>query len=294
MQLAPSEGLIEEFAAAKINLDLVVLGKRTDGYHDIDSLVHFLPFGDRLQFKPADKLELSIDGPFGANLKVEDNLVLRAARLLAEHSNCEALASIKLTKNLPVASGMGGGSSDAAATLRGLNRLWGCRLSLIDLVDLALPLGADVPVCVYGGAARLRGIGERIDPVRSLPEMPLLLVNPGVELSTAHVFRTLVIDEDAVYRKSLLAGPSLDQLTDWLRHTVNELERPAIQLQPVIADVLERLSAFEHVHIARMSGSGATCYALFPDTRLAQAAADVLRREQPDWWIEATTVPPSR
>ncbi|MEZ5865086.1 MAG: 4-(cytidine 5'-diphospho)-2-C-methyl-D-erythritol kinase [Geminicoccaceae bacterium] len=185
-----ADDLLVETARAKLNLDLLVTGRREDGYHELDSLVVFVPLADRLTFEHAPGLSLEVTGPFAGGLgPAEDNLVLRAARMLAAAAGRSPAFAIRLEKLLPVASGIGGGSADAAATLRGLARLFGLDWPADRLRELGLDLGADVPVCLWGRPARLRGIGERLDPVRGLPGLPLVLVNPGIGLGTAAVFR---------------------------------------------------------------------------------------------------------
>ncbi len=281
---------IEEAAPAKINLDLCVTGRRADGYHELDSLVVFAPPADRLILEPADRLILDLDGPF-ANALVDapDNLVLQAARRLADHAGRPAAVRIRLMKNLPVAAGLGGGSGDAAATLRGLNRLWRLGLGQSELGVLGQGLGADLPVCLAARAARMRGIGELLEWVPGLPPLWLLLVNPVRALATAAVFKAL----------APLPGPVRDQgppprewasLLVWLRARANHLEAPARRLEPAIAHVLATLAAQPDCELARMSGSGPTCFGLFADETALQAAANRLRRAQPQWWIACSLV----
>ncbi len=277
-------GVIET-ARAKINLSLRVLGRRADGYHELGSLVVFAGVGDRLSFEAADNLSLEVTGPFGASLHDEaENLVLRAARALRAASGCAKGAHIILDKRLPVASGIGGGSADAAATLRGLARLWGVSA---DLEGLALGLGADVPVCLESAPVLMEGIGERLRPVPPLPPLHLVLVNPGIGVSTARVF-------------GLLAAPALsarlpvDSLwreggfPDWLAARPNDLEGPSRKLCPEIGGVIEALAATKDCLLARMSGSGATCFGLYAGEGAAQAAAQGLRARYRGWWIVAT------
>ncbi len=280
---------IVELARAKLNLDLLVTGRTDTGYHELDSIVVFADIADRLTFTPADALRLRLAGPFAAGLAADqgDNLVLRAARRLAEAAGFEPLVEITLEKNLPVASGIGGGSADAAATLRGLARFFGLDRQAQALLALGLELGADVPVCTYGRPARLRGIGERLDPVRGLPDLPLVLVNPGVPVGTAAVFRALDLPTEAFRRPVLPAHPSLGRFAVWLGASRNELEPAAFGLAPEIARVLERLRAIEDCLLARMSGSGATCFGLFADPAKAAAAAARITSEEPGWWCRA-------
>ena len=280
---------VVELAPAKLNLDLLVTGRTETGYHELDSLVVFADIADRLTFTLAEAWSLRLEGPFAAGLDTDDNLVLAAARHLAEAAGQSTAVAIVLEKNLPVASGIGGGSADAAATLRGLARLWSLDWSTRALMELGLEVGADVPVCVYGRPARLRGIGERLDPLRGLPELPLVLVNPGVPVATAAVFRALELPTDAFRRPVLPAHPSLGRFAVWLAASRNELEPAARSLAPVIDRVLERLRAIEDCLLARMSGSGATCFGLFADPGKAAAAAASIRAAEPDWWCTVGT-----
>ena len=285
--------LIEEAAPAKINLDLCITGRRPDGYHELDSLVVFGPPADVLRFAPANRLSLEVCGPFAGALAGEaDNLVLRAARRLAGHAGRRATARITLEKNLPVAAGLGGGSGDAAASLRGLNRLWRLGLAEGDLMPPAGDLGADVPVCLAGRPARMRGVGERLERLGGLPPLFLLLVNPGRPLPTAAVFREL----GALPPPIPEPGPPPRQpaaLLAWLRARANHLEAPARRLEPAIDAVLAALAAEPGCELARMSGSGATCFGLFADRAALEAAADRIRRAQPTWWVACSPVAPA-
>ena len=270
-------------APAKINLALHVLGRRADGYHLLDSLVVFAGVGDALRAEPADTLALRVEGPFGAALAhAADNLVLRAARLLAEAGGVAARARLTLDKRLPVASGIGGGSADAAAALRLLCRLWRLDPPPAELAAIALRLGADVPVCLAGRPARMGGVGEVLAEVPALPECGLMLVNPGVAVETRAVFRARAAGFSAPLSLPP-AWPDAAALADTLAACGNDLEAPAIALAPVIADVLAALRAEKKCLLARMSGSGATCFALFPDPAGAEQAAAWLAR--PGWWV---------
>lgn len=288
--MAEARGLVEH-ARAKLNLDLLVLGKRPDGYHDLDSLVVFARLGDVLLLEPADGLTIEASGPFAAELPpAAENLVTRAAHRLASLGGKASGARLRLVKRLPIASGIGGGSADAAAALRGLNRLWGLGIDDATLREIGLGLGADVPVCLYGRPARLRGAGERLDPVRGLPELPLVLANPRVPLATGRVFAGL---DPAVERPAREEGlptmPSPPRLVAWLSGTRNDLEAPAIALEPAIGRVLEALRAEPGCEVARMSGSGATCFGLFATPAAAEAAAARLDAAEPGWWVAATS-----
>ncbi len=283
---------IVELARAKLNLDLLVTGKTPAGYHELDSVVVFADLGDRLSVAPAPALEFQLEGPFAAQLAAAaDNLVLAAARRLAAALGRRPAVRLTLEKNLPVASGIGGGSADAAATLRALARLWRLDWPGDRLRELGLALGADVPVCVYGRPARLRGIGERLDPIRSLPDLPLVLVNPGLAVATAAVFKAFAMPDLAVRRPVLPAQPSLGRLALWLAASRNELEPAAAALAPEITAVLERLRAIEGCLLARMSGSGATCFGLFADPGQARAAAAAISAAEPGWWCRSCLAP---
>ena len=280
-------------APAKLNLTLEVVGRRADGYHLLDSLIAFTDYGDTLAARAADALSLTLDGPFGRVLVGDpaENLVLKAARLLAAEAGVEPRARLTLTKRLPVASGIGGGSSDAAATLLALASLWRIDPGADDLARLALALGADVPVCLAARTARLEGIGERIAPAPSVPAAPIVLINPGVGLPTPKVFQARRGDfSRGAGTDGVLAYSPADAaaLAEALRPYANDLTRPAVELLPVIGQVLERLAAADGCLIARMSGSGATCFALFPTDAAASAAADAIAAAEPRWWAVAT------
>ena len=274
-----------EAAPAKINLYLHVVGRRDDGYHLLDSLVGFAEAGDVLQATQADTLELTLTGRFGAALAVEpDNLVLRAARALAEAAGVPPRAHLLLDKRLPVASGIGGGSADAAATLRALQRLWDCRLPEGVLHRLALRLGADVPVCLHSRTLRMSGIGDRLDPAPALPDCGLLLVNLGVAVETRAVFRARSGEFSAPVQLPAAWTDAAD-LASWLRGTRNDLQPPALALQPVIGDTLRAIESQPDCLLARMSGSGATCFGLFPSPAAAHRAGAAL--QPTGWWCAA-------
>ncbi len=264
------------FAPAKVNLYLHVTAKREDGYHLLDSLAVFPAIGDMVSATPAEELSLDITGPFGAVLRAEaDNLLLRAARALAPGRG----AALTLEKNLPVASGIGGGSADAAAALHALSTLWGIRDA--DLPALALGLGADVPVCLASAPARMQGIGEILVPAPRLPEFGMVLVNPGVAVPTPAVFRARQGGFTPAANLPT-SWPSAEAMTADLHRCTNDLQAAAIGIQPVIGEVLDVLTALPGALLARMSGSGATCFAIFPTPAAAAAAAS--RITQPGWW----------
>ncbi|MFN3274573.1 MAG: 4-(cytidine 5'-diphospho)-2-C-methyl-D-erythritol kinase [Paracoccus sp. (in: a-proteobacteria)] len=268
---------VTEFAPAKLNLALHVTGRRADGYHLLDSLVCFAAVGDRIGVSPGPS-SLVIDGPFAPGLDAgPDNLCLRAAQLAG------ASVAIALTKNLPVASGIGGGSADAAAVLRALARMGH------PLPARSQDLGADVPVCLPSTPARMQGVGEVLTPLRALPPLHLVLVNPGIALSTPQVFAGLTRRDN----------PPLPQIPDfadasalihWLRTTRNDLEGPAIAAAPVIADLLSALTG-QGALFARMSGSGATCFGIFADAASAHRAAAALGQNR--CWAVATQLAPA-
>jgi 4-diphosphocytidyl-2-C-methyl-D-erythritol kinase len=281
--MTPAEA-VEAFAPAKINLALHVTGQRGDGYHLIDSLVVFADVGDRITARPAEVLSLSVTGPQGAGLSAgQDNLVMRAARVLAGSTGRGA--ALVLEKHLPVASGIGGGSADAAAALVALSQLW--RMALPPKTEV-VGLGADVPVCLAGRPARMRGVGEVLDPLPTpLPAASVVLVNPGIAVTTPRVFAALSRRDNPPLPRELPRLADLTELAAFLAMTRNDLAPAAEALAPVIAEVREALSAQPQCRFARMSGSGATCFGLFPDPLAAAAAARSLAARRPDWWVAA-------
>jgi len=279
---------IVEFAPAKINLYLHVLGKRDDGYHLLDSLIAFADIGDYVRVEPDAQLSLRLEGPFAQSLSVgADNLVLRAAQSLRIFLNNEQGARITLTKNLPVASGIGGGSANAAATLRALLNLWNIkdRISANDLAALSLKLGADVPVCLWRRTSYFGGVGEIIDPAPPLPEIYLLLANPLIATPTPQIFTNR---RGPYSSKARLAEWPSDarQFTKMLSDRHNDLECPAQEIVPIIKDVLKMIETTDHCLLARMSGSGATCFGLYEKQEEAIAAAETLKKARPSWWVE--------
>jgi 4-diphosphocytidyl-2-C-methyl-D-erythritol kinase len=282
---------LEEQAPAKVNLDLRVTGRRADGYHELDSIVAFTAWADRLTFACDSQLGLELQGPFAAALAGQsDNLVLQAARRLADHAGCPPHVRITLDKRIPVAAGLGGGSADAAATLRGLSRLWQLDLTVADLLPLALELGADVPVCLRSRPARMRGIGERIETIE-LPALDLVLASPNRAVSTAQAFAGLGPLAPACAPDQPVPTARADLLA-WLQARDNDLEAPARRLAPVIAEVLEALGTQPGCRLARMSGSGATCFGVFDHAPAAARAGHDLRRARPQWWVISTATRP--
>lgn len=270
-------------AHAKVNLWLNVVGRRADGYHLLDSLVAFVDLADRVEVEPAARLSLTLDGPLAGALEAEpDNLVLKAARLLADRAGVSPRAAIRLSKHVPVAAGLGGGSADAAAVLRALVELWRIAMPEEDLFDLAARLGADVPMCLAGRAAFVSGIGERLAWAPPLPPAAILLVNPRKALATRDVFgaRTTAYSPE---RPAPRGWSSLDELAGLLAERGNDLLPAALSLEPAVGAVLERLRGGTARH-AGMSGSGATCFALYDTLDEAQAAAAALPA---GWWSHA-------
>jgi 4-diphosphocytidyl-2-C-methyl-D-erythritol kinase len=287
-----------EKAPAKVNLTLHVLGRRADGYHEIESLVAFAGVGDALSFTPGRALALTVGGPTAAAAgDTADNLVLKAARALAEQVEGLQLGRFALSKRLPVAAGLGGGSADAAAALRMLAR--SSRLAPDDprLLQAARATGADVPVCLDPRPRLMRGIGDILSEPLDLPKLAAVLVNPGVAVPTREVFAALKLPAGSVAASPPGSAPSLGatslaatSLADAIANGRNDLELPAIELQPVIADVLAVLRKLPGCRLSRMSGSGATCFGLFDSTAAATAAARTLRIGYPAWWVRPTVL----
>jgi 4-diphosphocytidyl-2-C-methyl-D-erythritol kinase len=275
--------MIHEPAPAKINLYLHVVGQRADGYHELDSLAVFPGASDHISAFPADGFSLDITGPFAAALSEgADNLVQRAASVLAEWSGRRmAGARLLLNKQLPVASGIGGGSADAAATLRLLTRLWNLPISAETLLSLAAKLGADVPVCLRSSPARMRGIGDRLETAPVLPNFAMVLVNPGIAVATADVFRARSGEYSPPARLPD-TWPDVAAMARDLSQMSNDLEPAATQLCPIIAEVLAALRSQTACLLARMSGSGGTCFGIFPRESAARSAAAELTRS--GWW----------
>ena len=274
-------------APAKINLYLHVTGKRGDGYHLLDSLVVFAGIADRLTVTQSATGRLAIDGPFADQIPAgPDNLAVKAASAAAQLLGMEDGFEIRLTKNLPPAAGIGGGSADAAAVLRAVCRLAGRDPGEPGLADLALSLGADVPVCLAGNPVFFGGVGERLSPAPQLPEAWLVLVNPRVEVSTPAVFKARTGDFSAAGRFTQ-APVNAAALAAVLAERRNDLMAPALILAPVVGTVLDALGAQPDCLLARMSGSGATCFGLFADHEGARRAAEALSAGHPEWWTEA-------
>lgn len=279
------------FAPAKVNLYLHVGPPGADGFHPLESLMVFADVGDQVSLSPGPGPALGLTGPFAAGLDAGGNLVLQAARTLSARLGREGPApALVLDKRLPVAAGLGGGSADAAATLRLLNGAWAGGLSGRDLEVLAADLGSDVPACVRSRPVTARGRGDILSQAPGTPELPAVLVNPGVACPTGAVYRAF----DAAGRfGDLSPPPGPPPATDaagfvpWLAGLRNDLEAPAIAVAPAIATVLERLRTAPETLLARLSGSGATCFALCRDAPAAARLAEVLSAEHPGWWVRA-------
>jgi 4-diphosphocytidyl-2-C-methyl-D-erythritol kinase len=284
---------LSDLAPAKVNLTLRVLGKRADGYHELESLVVFAGLADRVALTPGDALGLDVDGPTAAaSGDVSDNLVLRAARALADRVARLRVGRFALTKELPVAAGLGGGSSDAAAALRLLVRLNGLAPDDARLTDVARRTGADVPVCLDPRPRVMRGIGDVLLGPLDLPPLPAVLVNPGVPVPTKDVFGKLGLapGEMRGAATEIQVGQlkSRDALLAYLETQPNDLEAPAVAIQPVIVEVLAALAGQPDCLLSRMSGSGATCFGVFASEAAATAAAQALASSHPKWWVAPT------
>jgi 4-diphosphocytidyl-2-C-methyl-D-erythritol kinase len=282
---------VTETAPAKINLCLHVTGRRADGYHLLDSLVTFASHGDTVRFAASATDSFAVTGRFGPLLSPDaDNLVVRARDRLRVTMQEKGLAappvSITLQKDLPIASGIGGGSADAAATLRGLQRFWGIALEETLLADMALALGADVPMCLASRPLMARGIGEDLAPVENLPALLMVLVNPLVSVSTPEIFRRLTKRDNAPV-PPLPGGAEADWLP-FLATLRNDLE-PAARAAVTEIDTVSKALAETGAALVRMSGSGATCFGLYPSADAAEAAATLLTDRHPGWYVQATT-----
>ncbi|QDG77011.1 4-(cytidine 5'-diphospho)-2-C-methyl-D-erythritol kinase [Labrenzia sp. PHM005] len=287
MAYSPQSSVRAELARAKVNLALHITGQRSDGFHLLDSLAVFPQIGDRIAIEPADTLELIVDGPFARDLEggTENNLVLKSLNGFAESAGIVVpKVKITLTKRLPVASGIGGGSSDAATTLRLLEDITGHYLAEDELHKLATSLGADVPVCLEPEPQFMRGIGEDLSPGPSLPACGIVLVNPKVGVETPAVFKALEHRKNPPLPKAPAEFDDLAALTHYLESSRNDLQVPALSVCPEIADVLTALDADSRVVFTRMSGSGATCFGLCENTDTRSIEMD-LRSAHPNWWV---------
>jgi 4-diphosphocytidyl-2-C-methyl-D-erythritol kinase len=277
-------------APAKINLYLHIIGQHANGLHLLDSLIAFADIHDTIYLEASSELSLEIDGPFANQLTTEpNNMVLKAARGLARLCDVNRGAQLQLTKNLPVASGIGGGSSNAAATLKGLIQLWGVQPNDQDLLGLALELGADVPACLNGKTAFMSGIGEKITETESIPVCSLVLVNSGRAVSTPSVFKTRAKSQSSFSKPGCFnfLPNDLTEFVSILKTCRNDLDQAAQVLCPEIGEVLGALEESQGSLLTRMSGSGATCFSLFASLEEAAAAALDLIQRHPDWWVKA-------
>lgn len=296
---------LTELAPAKVNLTLRVLGRRPDGYHEIASLVAFADIGDALTLEtgtpetgtpePGRATTVHVSGPFAPSLAGENLVAVAVARAREADPGIEA-GAITLEKRLPVAAGIGGGSADAGAVLRLLRRANPGRAGAVDWPAMAAKLGADVPVCLDSRAAFMTGIGERLHPLPALPPLPAVLVNPRVAVpvdKTAQVFRRLAappLPADATAAAAPAPFAGADELLAYIARNGNDLERPALALMPVIAEIMSALEGSDGCLVARLSGGGPTCFGIYPTRADAEAAAAALASRHPTWWVAATTL----
>ncbi len=288
--------MLSEDGRAKVNLTLRVVGRRVDGYHDLESVVAFADCADRLSLTPGSELDIKTTGPMAGDCgEASDNLVLKAARLLSESVPGLKLGGFTLDKVLPVAAGIGGGSADAAAALRLLARLNDLALDDVRLQEVALQTGADVPVCLASKACDMTGVGETLLPL-TLPKLPCVMVNPRVPVATKEVFEALglrngelLVGATDVFEATGWPEPgaSVEDWVEALAASSNDLEAPATRIQPVIGEVIGALNATDGAWLARMSGSGATCFAIYENTAEAQRAAKKILAAHPDWWVHS-------
>ena len=291
--------LFSNTANAKINLNLSVLGKRADGYHVLDSLVTFALLGDELSVSSSDELTLTYEGAFASDLQdsfvhESDDLVLKAATALQQESGTSMTAALQLTKSVPFGAGLGGGSADAAACLRLLNSFWKLDWSMEALMTLGANIGSDIPACLMNAPCRMTGRGEHVTKIDMLPILFCVLVNPGVHLSTADIFRKLntsKIDADKRNKpnEKLPDLTTYEALYNYLQNTGNDLLSPAMEIAPSIGLVLEAISN-TGADISAMTGSGSTCFGLFKDEVSAHHAKEQLKELFPDYWVEATAL----
>ncbi|KZY48896.1 4-(cytidine 5'-diphospho)-2-C-methyl-D-erythritol kinase [Roseovarius sp. HI0049] len=270
--------VVEAFVPAKVNLTLHVTGQRDDGYHTLDSLAMFADIGDSITITMPGEYRLTVEGPMAEGVPTdESNLVLRAARMMRIN------ADIRLEKHLPNAAGLGGGSGDAAATLRVLSGFSGKPVP-----GDGIELGADVPLCLQSDSARVTGIGDKVTPVPNLPPLDAVLVNPRLPVLTAEVFKRLTHKVNRPMPEEIPPFGTPAELIDWLRGMRNDLQEPAIEAEPVIRQVFETLEKTPGCQLARMSGSGGTCFGLYKDAETAGSAAGRLQESFPSWWVRAT------
>ena len=284
---------VHQFAPAKINLTLHVKGRREDGFHLIESFVAFADVGDEITVKSHDGFDLDVSGPFAAPLRTEENNIALDAAIAFVNGfrDCLPGVHIDLVKNLPIAAGMGGGSSDAAAVIRALAYLVDINVSRTAAGQLAIGLGADVTVCLDPQASFMSGVGNLVTPLPALPEVHAVLVNPNIKMLTGAVFAALAVP-GAIRRDELSLKPEhpfsdIHDLVGFVSSCRNDLEAPAIRMCHEIADVQEALLGSGGCLLARMTGSGATCFGLFEDKEKAQRSAETIYKKAPDWWVKA-------
>ncbi|MCB2092117.1 MAG: 4-(cytidine 5'-diphospho)-2-C-methyl-D-erythritol kinase [Alphaproteobacteria bacterium] len=280
-------------AAAKINLDLRITGRRDDGYHLLDSIVVFADIGDELTVERHKGLTLEISGPFSDGLDCgPDNLIMKAAQLFFKETAISPKVTFKLVKNLPVSSGIGGGSADAAAAIRLLLDLYKPEISQQRIMELALEIGADVPVCLQSYSAQMCGIGERITPITIADDIYMLLVNPLKSVSTADVFKAYANSGQNFEReREIIKAPvHIPLMLDILKDSTNSLEQAACAIESDIGEILKALDKTEGALISRMSGSGATCFSLYQTKEECTAAALKMRKFNKSWWVRETKI----
>ena len=278
-------------APVKINLYLHITGRREDGYHEVDTLIAFTDFGDEIAAQASDTLKVSAEGAFADELpQGEDNLVVKAVEALRHEAGEIRHAHVTLSKRIPLAAGVGGGSADAAAAMWAASRVWGLDTKdKVDLFKVGRPLGADVPACLYRRPAFAAGIGQDLIAAPTLPEAGILLVNPGIKLSTPSVFRARSGGFSPDMSDPAATLDTVPRLVSFLEDRANDLTDAAIKLCPAVRDVLDTLERLPGCRMARMSGSGATCFGIFDDIDAARAAEQAL--DAPDhWWRQTTTL----
>ncbi len=269
-------------APAKLNLCLHITGCRADGYHTLESLVVFTSLADHLTFAPDSRLTLVVDGPFAAAVSAEDNLVLRAARVLSrEHG-----AQMRLTKHIPVGAGLGGGSSDAATALLALNTLWGFHYPMAELEGYARQLGSDVPACLHRCCMWMQGVGDVLTPASLTTALWAVIVYPQAPLSTPAVYAQHRCMPSTARAPAMVGAVS----PAWLAAARNDLESAAGVLMPALPEVLALLRATSRCMVARMSGSGSACFGLYDSKDAADAASEQVRLQRPDVWVTSATV----
>ncbi|MEK9692098.1 MAG: 4-(cytidine 5'-diphospho)-2-C-methyl-D-erythritol kinase [Rhodospirillaceae bacterium] len=281
--------VVDKEARAKINLSLLVTGRKSDGYHTLDSIIFFVSFCDRLSYRIDKEVSLDISGPFGDPLgNGRNNLIIQAAEAFKNKCQLNTGVAITLEKNIPVSAGLGGGSANAAMTLLALNELYQTGLSFASLAEIGLTIGADVPVCLFGETARVQGIGEKIQPFDFPHKFGVVLVNPRIPISTARVFSRFNSDFSEVMSTDTLSELSEMQNFSSFKMLKNDLELPATQLCPEISEVLAALRSEDDCIVAGLSGSGPTCFGLFQTCEEAERVVGRLRKWNTNWWLEAT------